>query len=209
MSQRFAEKKLYLISNLEYLLIEHKIDLKNLAVATGVPAPTLSRIKREGANPTIATLIPLLDFFRVDLDSLLYEDLKSNEYQQKEAAGKLCHVPVISLDEPWHKRGRIERFLSISGVNEATTFAMDLNTNAFAPTFHKGSTLLLDRALSPIDGDYVLCLINNSEKPHFRQYFLDVDTVYFKPLNPEMGTMKTYEDYEVLGVVVKSIEHFR
>lgn len=206
-----AQKTSFLIKNLEYLLASHNIDLKNLAAATGVPAPTLSRIKRQSANPTIATLEPLLEFFRVELDALLYEDLSSFEYQQKQSAGKLAHLPLVALSDEIQidSLRNTKRFINCAGVNEESTIAIEVDSLALNPTFQKGTTLLIDTTLSPRIGDFVLCQLGSSTKALIRQYFEEPDGVYFKPLNPELGQIKSYETFQILGVLIKSIESFR
>lgn len=69
--------------NIEYLLKLHKLDIKNLAIQTGVHPATISQMKLEKSNPTVATLEPLLDFFRLDMDTLLYKDISHPDYQKK------------------------------------------------------------------------------------------------------------------------------
>jgi transcriptional regulator with XRE-family HTH domain len=209
MTSKLAKRHSFLVDNIAFLLKEYQIDLKNLAAATGVPAPTLSRIKREGANPTVSTLEPLLDFFRLDLHSLLYEDLQSTDYQKKMASGRLCHIPVRQLDAAWNTKAKVERFISGSGLNPECAFAIEINNNSMAPIFQNNTTVIIDSSVTPKEGDFVLCLLEKSQKPCFRQYFSELDVSYFKPLNPEFGEMRAHEHFEILGVVIKSIEDFR
>jgi transcriptional regulator with XRE-family HTH domain len=72
----------YLNKNIEYLLKIYEIDTATLAVQTGIPT-TLSQIKLGKSNPSAATLESLLDFFRIDMDTLLYKDISHLDYPKK------------------------------------------------------------------------------------------------------------------------------
>lgn len=209
MTEKLTKRHSYLVDNLNYLLKEHQIDVKNLAAATGVPAPTLSRIKRHGANPTISTLEPLVEFFRLDLHSLLYENLQSSDYKSKMSSGRLCHIPVRDLDTPWKSKSKVERFISGNGLNPDSSIAIEINNTSLSPVFQKNTTVVIDSSVKPKESDFVLCQLDNAKQPVFRQYFSDLDVIYFKPLNPDFGDMKAHEHFKILGVVVKSIEDFR
>ena len=47
----------------------------------------------------LSSLEPILDFFRIDAQSFLYEDMSSPEYQQKKQLGAFVPVPIYSLQE--------------------------------------------------------------------------------------------------------------
>ncbi|CAM4459777.1 MAG: hypothetical protein LEGION0403_FIIPPAGN_01320 [Legionella sp.] len=80
-----------------------------------------------------------------------------------------------------------------------------------APAFQNNSIVILDPDLTPVDGDYVLCKFNEEQNttPVFRQVFIDGNDFYFKPINPGFGDMKHFEEFSILGVVIKSIETYR
>ena len=204
-----AQKTSYLVSNLEHLLNEFQLDIKNLAAATGVPAPTLARIKRQGANPTISTLEPLLEFFRIDLDSLLYEDITSKEYQNKKRSGLLTHIPVIALEDVDKKDPIINQFVGSAGITNPDVFGVQIKSQALNPIFPNNCIVIIDPHTPPQEGDYVLCQLNQDKEWVFRQLFKDGNQCFFKPLNPDFGQMQSYKTFEILGVIIKSIDNFR
>ncbi|WP_419421550.1 helix-turn-helix domain-containing protein (plasmid) [Legionella sp. D16C41] len=111
-----TNKSVYIGKNLDFLLKEYKIDIKNLSAATGVPAPSISRLKKEGANPTISTLEPLLDYFKIDMKSFLYEDLSDPVYQSKRKIGEVIPIPVFNTDNIGNTKSSIIKFIASSGI---------------------------------------------------------------------------------------------
>lgn len=204
-----TSKPVFISKNLDYLLNEHQIDIKNLSIETGVPAPSISRLKREGANPTIATLEPLLDFFRIDMKSFLYEDLSSSQYNNKKKVGEIIPIPIYSLDNFNSSKENIIQFIGASGVTNPKCFGVSIESEALFPVFQKNSTLIIDPDLQPHEGDFIFCMLDDNVSPVFRKIIFDGNTPYFKPINPAFGDPSKHKQYEILGVVIKSIETFR
>lgn len=60
--------------NLERLMKQHNVSLKQLAQEVGVPAANISRLKNDSSsNPTLSTLIPIAKFFDVSVSELIGE----------------------------------------------------------------------------------------------------------------------------------------
>ena len=208
-----GKKSLFLSTNLIYLLAQHSLDIKNLSIETGVPPATLARLRRDGINPTLSSIEPLLDFFRVDIDEFLYEDMSSQNYQIRKKMGDLVHVSVYSLEEiaSGQKNAKVSKFIGASGITGKNVFGISINSDVLAPAFQSNSVVIIDPNLKPVEGDYVLCSLGGGKEdaPVFRQIFIDGNNYYFKPVNPGFGEMKHYESYKILGVVIKSIESYR
>lgn len=206
------KKEIYIGKNLDFLLNEFNLDIKNLSAATGVPAPSISRLKKEGANPTISTLEPLLDFFRVDMKAFLYEDLSGPSYQNKKQLGNVIPIPIYLLEEIGKKSiqsSKVVKVIGASGINNANCFGISLNTDTLLPVFQKKSILIIDPDVETNEGDYVLCLLDQNEIPVFRKVLFDGKAVFFQPLNPSFGGLSQHDKYTILGVIIKSIETFR
>ena len=204
-------KKKFLGNNITYLLKLHKIDIKNLAIATGLPAATIARIRREGSNPTLASLEPLADFFRVPMSSLLYDDMSHTDYQIKKSAGNLVHIPVIAMKDinKWPIKSKITTFVGAAGISGKNVFGVRLTTAALAPAFQENSILVVDPDLKVKESDYVICTLNKDPNPVIRQLFSDGGNYFFKPINPGFGEMQLCNKFKILGVIIKSIENFR
>lgn len=206
------KKHLYLGSNLDYLLAQHNLDIKNLSQVTAVPPATIARMRRKGSNPTISSLEPLLDFFRVDMDSLLYEDMTSDAYKNKKAVGGLTYIPIVSLEDARRERkqAKVSKIIGAAGIRGQNVFGIQINSDSLAPAFQNNSTVIVDPDLKPVEGDYVLCILGGAdEAPVFRQIFIDGKNFYFRPINPGFGEMRHHEKYLIVGVIIKTIESFR
>ena len=206
------KKPSFLSKNLNYLLLQHSLDIKNLSIETGVPPATISRLRRDGTNPTLSSLEPLLDFFRVDIDAFLYKDMSSPSYKNRKQLGELVHISVYTLEEIAHgiKSAKVLKFIGAAGITGENVFGISINSYALDPAFQSNSIIIMDPDLKPIEGDYVLCHLGTSyDAPVFRQIFLDGSNYYFKPINPGFGDMKHYEHFNMIGVVIKSIESYR
>src|SRR5579871_3410447 len=95
--EKTAKRKRYLHANLSYLLSRDSLDIPSLSAETGVPIATIFRMKKEDNNPTLSSLEPISEFFRIELHDFLYEDITSDEYQKKKMIGDVQYIPVINL----------------------------------------------------------------------------------------------------------------
>lgn len=73
--EKLAKRKRHLHTNLNYLLSRDSLDIPSLSAETGVPIATIFRMKKEDNNPTLSSLEPISEFFRIELNDLLYEDI--------------------------------------------------------------------------------------------------------------------------------------
>lgn len=203
------KKALYLGKNIENLLKLHQIDIKNLSIQTGIPITSIVRMKN-GHNPNVSTVEPLLDFFRIDMDTLLYKDISHSDYQEKKKMGDLICIPVVELKDAKNiKSSNVLKFIGAAGITNKNVFGISITTNILAPAFQNNSIVIIDPDLVPQESDYVLCCLDEDPNPVFRQIFMDGSLHFFKPINPGFGEMKLYETFTILGIVIKSIGSFR
>ena len=209
--KRLFKKERYLHKNIEFLLSNFSLDIKSLSAETGVPIATIFRMKKIDNNPTISSIEPIADFFRIPLNELLYEDLASDAYQNKQNIGKIHYLPIINLDDikKWPFVLNSKTYLGTVGNLNKNSFGIKLNTSSMAPIFYKNSVLVVDREIKPMDNDYVFCLIADDKIPVLRQVFIDGDNYFFKPINPNYGEMLNAKKFKIIGIIVKSIENHR
>lgn len=211
LKRKLLSKKRLLHKNLHYLLSNHKIDIKTLSMSSGVPVATITRMKKEDNNPTIATVEPIADFFRIEINDLLYEDMGSDDYQQRAALGKIRYLKVVNLADikKWPFENDAEIMIGTVGDLSKYTFGIKIDTDSMRPLFYKNSILILDQKVEAKDSDYVLCQLEESPVPVLRQFFVDGSTYFFKPINPDYGNLVMIKTFKILGVVIKSIEQYR
>ncbi len=204
-------KERFINKNLEFLLSKLSLDIKSLSLETGIPIATIFRMKKDNNNPTLSSLEPLSEFFRVDLHDLLYEDLSSDEYQNKKKIGKTTYLPVINLEDinAWPIQFDSKLYFGAIGHFGEGSFGIAINTNSMSPVFYQNSIVIIDTEMKPKDTDYVFCLLEKNSVPVLRQLFIDGNVYYFKPVNVYSNEMVCTANYKILGIIVKSIENYR
>ena len=209
MSEALKEKKTsHLSDNIDFLLRKENLDIKNLAVLTGVPAPSISRLKREGANPTIATLEPISSYFDVDIQSLMYANLSNSNFSLKRET--TADIPIYSMDDFSVTSPAVDDYISVSGVNTShNLFGLKVRSDSLKPIFNKGVIVIVDPQINPQEGDYALCSVGEGEQPVFRQVFLDGKRAFFRAVNPIFNDGMVDQEYKIIGVIIRSIEQFR
>ena len=202
------KKTSFLNKNIDFLLRKENIDIKNLALVTGVPAPSISRLKRVGANPTISTLEPISSYFDIDIQSLMYSDLSGAK--QKVKRDNMADVPIYRLDDVSLEEPNVVEYISVSGVNKThNLFGLQIRSESLKPVFNKGSIVVIDPNINAQEGDYVLCSVSKYDPPLFRQVFFDGKRSVFRSINPQLNDGLVDQDYSIIGVIVKAIEQFR
>lgn len=205
------KKEKFFHKNISFLLKKFRVDITSLSFQTGVPVATIFRMKNKDNNPTISSVEPIANFFRVDIDDFLYEDLSSEAYQNKKKIGKLKYIPLVNLGDvkkiPLNFSGEI--YCGAVGLLHDNSFAITVNSKSLEPIFSENSTLIIDPKIHPKDGDYVFCVLENDKLPVLRQIFIDGGSYFFKPININYGDMKCIKKFEIIGVIVKSIESYR
>lgn len=203
-------KAIFLAKNLNFLLGLHKIDMKNLSAATNLPYATIAQIKKTGANPTISSLSPLAEFFRVDIDTLLFQDMTDKHYQSKKRAGELIHIPVMTLSEVknYPCKTVLEKFIGAAGITNENVFGISIETDSLLPYFRPDSVVIVDPDAKPKNCDIVVCYLDDSTEPTFRQLLIDGSDYFFNPIHPSLGQAKQHEKFKIIGTVIKSLWGF-
>lgn len=209
--QKVNRKKRCLHNNLKHLLSKHLLDIQSLSMETGVPIATIFRMKKEDNNPTISSLEPISEFFRIELNDLLYEDITSDEYDKTKMAGNIQYIPVINLNEikKWPIDSNKKIYIGENGNLSKDSFGILISSDSFIPVFYQNTILIVDPKVIVKDSDYVLCQLGTDTIPVIRQLFIDGNSYFFKPINPNYGEMSCFKKYKILGIVIKSIENYR
>lgn len=204
------ETSLALIAgNINHLMHQHNVDTATLNRKTAIGASTINALRKGIGNPTLSTLLTVANFFDVELGDLIGVDLtlKSNKTS-------------IAFEMPLIKMGEVSSFLEnkLSAHNTYTAeidtaqskryFAVALSNDSLAPHFGRGTVFIICRDEVVEDGDIVLVKIGGHH-PCFRKVFVDGTFYAFLPVftNKE-ETVAVHENYEIVGIVVKSIRTF-
>ncbi|NHN53841.1 helix-turn-helix domain-containing protein [Providencia rettgeri] len=71
--------------------------------------------------------------------------------------------------------------------------------------FPPGSIVIFDPYITPIDGDFILCKIQDENEVTFKKLIADQGVSYLKPLNEDYPDISFNNDLQIIGVATKSI----
>lgn len=81
---------------------------------------------------------------------------------------------------------------------------MRLESEVLMPYYQKNTVFIIDPHKDVVDSNLVVVSLGG-QKPTYRQVFIDADTFYFKPVNPGFGSMQTYSEYKIHGIIIRAI----
>lgn len=195
--------------NLLRLMKNHNTNMTLIFKQTGVPITTIQRIcKDPQANPTLASLIPIAEYFSITVAQLIGEQplLQSSLNQQKPQSW--ANVPLIS----WEQAANWPKFHFTGQNYRVVTTEISVAEHAFAleilddhhDNFHKGSALVVDIHLKATQGDYVISHKKGSPQASLNQVLLHEGDTYLKPTHSEFKTTLMSDLYTIVGVVVQA-----
>ena len=194
-----AQKHLKLGSILKRLLFDNNMKASDLAREVNLPPPTIHRlITGKSTRPYKSSLVPIADYFSVNVEQLLGEEpFQTNnnrdESENLPASTKIRYVPLI----PW------ENLPTLSSIDKSSSeklpfvgkisnngFATIINDSSMDPVFARGSLLIFDPEIEAKDRSFVLVQLHETNLFVFRQMLIDMDHNYLKPLNPDLNAFK-------------------
>jgi len=89
----------------------------------------------------------------------------------------------------------------INSCAEAEPYALRVIGDSMAPEFLDGHIIIVDPAMAPVHGAYVV--IDYRGETTFRQYVIENDRKYLKAINGVYPAVEIVEKYSVRGVVVQ------
>ena len=194
--------------NLLFLMKQHKTNMTLIFKHTGVPITTIQRIcKDPHANPTLASLIPIAEFFSITLAQLIGEDPLPHQ-QIAANTERLNQVPLISWQQAiqWpkhHYNHHQTRFVTTELGLSDHAFSLEIEDD-YLDSFHRGTKLIVDSVAEPNHGDYVISHKKGSPKASLNQILKHEGDTYLKPTNPDFKTTLMDDHYRLIGVVVQA-----
>lgn len=192
---------------LSKLMEENHISLTVLHHNTGIPLPTLKRLQTDPqANPTIANLLPIANFFRISINQLLDDQSIKGHSGYITDQKNWIKVPIISWEEsihwPYAMTTEQTNFILTDIDCGEKSFALRVENNDWIG-FMQGSLLIINPDLKPEDKDYVIVYKKGQKQPTLRRFLIDEEKKYLKPLNLDFKTLPVDYSYCFLGVLVQ------
>lgn len=97
--------------------------------------------------------------------------------------------------------GGSQEHAEIKSCAEAEPYALRVIGDSMAPEFLEGCILIVDPAMPPQHGAYVI--IDYRGETTFRQFIVENGRKFLKALNEAYPVMELVENYSVRGVVVQ------
>jgi SOS-response transcriptional repressor LexA len=205
--------------NLAFLIDYRRTNANALAVAAGVPQPTVHRILTgESADPRTKTLERLAVVLGVTVADLrernLAADLRqlpSSNVLTRSAGSR--HVPLVGYSDALFlhvKKASVSEIhpkthLLTDQQLSALAFALELANESMAPDFMPGDRVVVDPAIQPVPGDYVLARSGDAEVVFGKFRPRQDGTFELVALNPDYPTLSLSAD----AVIATMAEHRR
>lgn len=196
-----------LITNLQQLMLQRGINEADLSRQTNVPQPTLHKIlSGKTADPRISTLKTLADYFKLSIDDLYLGVL----LQEGMATNKRQSAPIIS----WEDCTIPNYVATLSPTNSSDWVTLDTTKNkslyalatkpCMVPRFPKGTLLIIDPELQPVDGDLIVVHYTNTTEATLRELVVDGPTKLLISLQHNAVPEDLTNDINILGTLIQS-----
>ncbi|OKP48209.1 hypothetical protein A8A12_11295 [Serratia marcescens] len=196
--------------NLTYLMRMHGIDASRLSIETGIGIATINNLRKGIGNPTISTLSSIGEFFSVKVGELTDKDLRVSG----EANHNVRSLPLISYSD-------IERFLDqamttsdtytteVDDITDDSLFVVEITNNSLSPEWDRGTYCVISLQEPFCDGDIVLVKLKNYPIC-LRRVFVSHDDLQFTNISLDSdSSVKSYSDYAIVGVLLKTIKRLK
>lgn len=201
-----------LSENLDLLMTKNRLTASKVASQTGIPASTIKKIRcRVITNPTLATLIPLANFFSVSLEEMIFgEVLKSSEMLNHHKV-RINKLPIINWVDAikWPNVSSSNYPLIISENNfTSNAFALQIYTENWH-LFPLNSLLLFEPTVEPKNSDFVLVHRSEYAEPTLKQFLNEDESVWLRSINISDNIVQFTNLDCVLGVLIEHRKIFK
>lgn len=199
------------------LMNKHGLKEADLARQVGLPQTTMNRLLiHNKSDPRINTLVPIAQFFGVTLGQLIgLEPIPQSRFHAGDTTVDPVipkTIPVINWNAiiPWIFES--ERF-DLKGCKGWMCTEKNISHKAFAldsmpfmePRFRQGSKLVIDPESMPLDGSYVVVILQ--AVPTIRKVVNDGAEIYLKAFDPNMPMIPQEPQHKLIGTLVEVREN--
>ena len=176
-----------------------------LAKMVGVSQAAIAALEN-GLNKSTKNLLDIAKVLKVSPE-WLHNGIDTNLTPKKQG----YEVPIIQWNKVkhWKQAQKQTRDFFIFGDDySATTYGLVIENDLMTPEFSIGTTIIIDGNKVPKNRDYVIFYDLNSDTALFRQYVIDGQEIYMKPLNNNYPIKQAHSDIIVSGVVIFSFKRY-
>lgn len=182
---------------LNELMANARLNSSALARATGLPATTIKRLRNSTqCNPTLATLEPIANYFKISINELLGKHLITTEN-----AATLPLLPWSALPATSNNKKDYPRIATELNLPKGS-YALPIETDDLHP-FSKDGVILVDCERAPKSFDYLVVMKKSSQVAVIKKLIIEDNTQYLKSLVTGIQLTPFTEGYQLLGVIVQ------
>jgi SOS-response transcriptional repressor LexA len=173
-------------------------------------------------TPEVDKLARLAKLLNVSLDWLLtgrefngamQATAEYHHHANVEGAPDARAVPLISwvqagrtepVEDPYHA-GDSEKPIYTTRRLSPAAYALRIRGDSMEPRFQDGDVIIVDPAIGPKHGSFVVVRFDSSEEATFKQLTVDAGRQYLKPLNPRYPIIEIDQHATLCGTWVQTI----
>lgn len=192
-----------------------------IAVKMGISRAAVAQWEADTTVPEASKFARLAEILGVSTDWLLtghefqgVSDPQTGRYEHNtEPAPELRRLPIVS----WVQAGRGQEAADPhppgdgDGIAHTTkrlgpnAYALRIRGDSMEPRFHDGDIIVIDPAVQPRHGSYVVVRFEDRQEATFKQLMVDAGRKYLKPLNPRYPIEEIDGQATLCGTWVQTI----
>lgn len=186
-----------------------KLDMSvtELSRQTGVGQPVIHRLTTGiSINPTLSTLRPIAQFFKISLSQLVGDTPLPSLNQSKYS--DLTSIPLLRLNVLGQSLNtdsldRCSTVLTNVAISERG-FASILEDSSMEPKFPANTLVIIDPNVPYQNEDYVMVILSGKKQATFKQILLHGDDCLLKSLNSDFPIIHLSPQDRVLGTMIQA-----
>ena len=204
------------INRVKELMGDQGITQQELADKIGVTRGQINHYLKSRRQPPIQKLKLMAQALGVSLEDLCKRDLLKEKVNYSK---EFYYLPVIDWASagtgaiPSESHEDVERIAVPKKVCSKDGYILIVRGDSMTSSlygqrsFYPEEKIIVDPDKKPINGSYVIAIINECGEAIFKQFVQDGPMGYLKPLNAQYPILKFTTDMKIIGVVVGSINY--
>jgi SOS-response transcriptional repressor LexA len=192
-----------------------QISQRELAKRSGLSQQLISKLEN-GLVESTTEVFRLAEALRVEPRWLATGLTEGRDNNTAVGPAIMAYVPLISwvaaglwrdVADPY-PAGMGEAMVPATCRVGPNAYALRVQGDSMEPVFPNGSVIIVDPAVDPRQGSYVVVRLDEAEQATFKQLVIDGGARYLKPLNPRYPLLEIRESATVCGVVRQMVMDF-
>ncbi|MDD3265985.1 MAG: helix-turn-helix domain-containing protein [Burkholderiales bacterium] len=197
----------FIAENLAMLMREHGLSGNDLSLQINIPTATIQKLRSgDIRNPTIETLAPIAEYFKLSLDELVLSKL--SEVQNSKIESSNLIIPLIKLSDISNfPNCDVVEYIRYSFGDDATD-KLAIKVQELGLLFELGSILFVDKSASAKNQDYVIVKHLHTGNISIKKVLFDDDYYLMSIVKGLDNKMLDIKDYHICGVIISSLNFF-